>query len=203
MQSFGYELLYILPGTASHDELARAIVIVGEILKKEDANVLYHEFWSERRLAYRIKQSDTGKYILCYFKVSADATLRIAQALRLLTVLTRHRIIKHENIEAAMNAFFSYEEALREKRRAAIARPKERRFEQARLYEPIEKQAEPETTMEQKPEEKHEPEQVKEEHKREEMSQGALPAIVPLKKKPSLAELDQKLDKLLGEDIEL
>lgn len=200
MPLFGYELLYMLPGTASHDELARTIVTVGEILKKEDANVLYHEFWSERRLAYRIKQSDTGKYILCYFKVSADATLRIAQALRLLTVLTRHRILKHKNVEAAINTFFAYEEALREKRRAAIARPKERRFEHARLQEPIVQPSYP--SYEDKPEKKPESQKAVEQKPEIVPHEEAETAETP-KKKRSLAELDQKLDKLLGGEIEL
>ncbi len=218
MRSFGYELLYIIPAIASGDEAELIISNVREVLKKEDANILRHELWSERRLAYSIKQSDTGKYVLCYFKVSSDAISRIRQSLRLFTSLARHCIIRHENIEEIMDNFFAYQDALKEKRRSAVSRPRERKYEQTRLPEqtaqitqqpfletknatekPIEIEIEPETILEpllETPKKNQELEATAVAHKEQ-------PVVETAKKKRSLAELDQKLDQLLEGDIEL
>jgi len=217
MQSFGYELLYIIPAIASRDEVALVIANVAELLKKEDANILRHELWSERRLAYSIKQSDTGKYVLCYFKVSSDAIFRIRQSLRLFTSIARHCIIRHEKIEETMDNFFAYQEALKEKRRSAVSRPKERRYEQTRFPEQatqitqqpfLETQSAIEKPIEIKPEIVLEPLEVEAPKKEREPEAEAVvhkeqPVVETAKKKRSLAELDQKLDKLLEGDIEL
>ena len=217
MQSFGYELLYIIPAIASRDEVALVIANVVELLKKEDANILRHELWSERRLAYSIKQSDTGKYVLCYFKVSSDAIFRIRQSLRLFTSIARHCIIRHEKIEETMDNFFAYQEALKEKRRSAVSRPKERRYEQTRFPEQatqiahqpfLETQSAIEKPIEIKPEIVLEPLEVEAPKKEREPEAEAVahkeqPVVEIAKKKRSLAELDQKLDKLLEGDIEL
>ena len=217
MQSFGYELLYIIPAIASRDEVALVIANVAEVLKKEDANILRHELWSERRLAYSIKQSDTGKYVLCYFKVSSDAIFRIRQSLRLFTSIARHCIIRHEKIEETMDNFFAYQEALKEKRRSAVSRPKERRYEQTRFPEQatqitqqpfLETQSAIEKPIEIKPEIVLEPLEVEAPKKEREPEAEAVvhkeqPVVETAKKKRSLAELDQKLDKLLEGDIEL
>lgn len=226
MKSSGYEILYIVPALTSSDELTKIIAGVAEILKKEDAEIIRHELLWERRLAYLIKRCDAGKYVICYFHVSSDALPRIKQALRLLTSLLRHTILAHDSIETAMDTFFAYQEALKAKRRAAPARMREQRAIQPRPYEtriqPIRTQqeeapSEPEKTFEAAPAvtEEKPPEETQPAKTTEETEEAPTPVKEPSKemeipapaetpkKKRSLADLDQKLDKLLGGDIEL
>lgn len=216
MKSAGYELLYIVPSLTSNDELAKIIASVAEILKKEDAEIIRHELLWERRLAYPIKQCDAGKYVICYFRVSSDALPRIKQALRLLTSLLRHTLLANDFIETAMDTFFAYLEALKEKRRTAPARMREQRATLPMPYEtriqPIRTQqeerkeeapSEPEKTFEAAPSTTEETEEAPTSAK-EPPKEIEIPSTAETpKKKRSLADLDQKLDKLLGEDIEL
>lgn len=221
MKSAGHELLYIIPALMSRDEGAKIIANVAEILKKENAEIIRHELLWERRLAYPIKQCDTGKYIICYFRVSSDALPRIKQTLRLLTALLRHTVLAHDSVETTMDIFFAYQDALKEKRHAAQHWMREQRTMLPRQYEAhvlptrIQQEdqkektpSEPEKTFEaassvteEKPPEETEEATtpVKEPSKEIEISS---PAETP-KKKRSLADLDQKLDKLLEGDIEL
>ncbi len=218
MKTSGYELLYIIPAILPTDETEKIKTTVAELLKKENAEILRHELLYERRLAYSIKQCDSGKYLICYFRVSSDALPSIKHALRLLTSLLRHTIVAHDSVETVMNIFFNYFEALKEKRRSGIARARDHR---APYHMPLSEHASQPYRI-QKDKQAQEaptpiaPEKIEEkpaETITEKIEETPIPVKEPSeeitqsheipKKKRSLAELDQKLDKLLREEIEL
>ena len=129
MQKSGYELLYIVSSTKNDNEVKEIVSAVSEILAKGNAEVLRHEPWSKRRLEYKIRAIEHGTYILAYFTANEGVQDEIINALKLTPHLVRSIILKHNDIAAAMKAFFEYYEEVKNKN-------KRRTITQARYSQP-------------------------------------------------------------------
>lgn len=87
-----YELLYIV-----HPDLESSIDKITDSLKaaieKRKGKLTYEENWGKRKLAYPIKKSDVGIYILWYFEAPKEALSKIERDIRLTEEVLRYMLI--------------------------------------------------------------------------------------------------------------
>lgn len=67
-----------------------------DILKKHGAEVLRERKWSDRKLAYDIKRTRRGTYLLVHFSADPSAILPIRQDMKLAEPVIRELIIRLE-----------------------------------------------------------------------------------------------------------
>lgn len=214
MQSPGYELLYLVPSTKSAEEIKKIKNEVAQILEKAGAKVLEHEVWSSRKLAYAIKRIEHATYILAFFTIDTSATETIKKTLLLSSDIVRSMVISHTDVDVALKAFHTRNDALKRKK----SLPKTPRLphvphhtkpfirqEQVKAPRvhgtPFVPQEEIKKVVEQEVAgDKEAPEIIKE---KEENGADAKVSEKPVTKKRSLEELDKKLEDILGGEIEL
>lgn len=88
-----YELLYIIPGKYSEEELPAIITSVKEILNKSQATLIKEEDLGKKKLAYNIGDSHYGYYILDVFTAEGPALAQIDKTLRLMPEILRHQVV--------------------------------------------------------------------------------------------------------------
>lgn len=89
-----YELLYIVPGTMTEDEVQPTIEAVHRLLTDRGATVTKTEFWGKRKLAFEIKHVRQGYYDLVEFDLDPAALADLEKALRLHDGVLRHAIVR-------------------------------------------------------------------------------------------------------------
>jgi small subunit ribosomal protein S6 len=87
-----YELLYIV-----HPDLEASIdKITGNVrsfIETRKGKINYEENWGKRKLAYPIKKSDVGIYVLWFFEAPESALAKIERDLRLTEEVIRYMIL--------------------------------------------------------------------------------------------------------------
>ncbi|MBT6819661.1 MAG: 30S ribosomal protein S6 [Candidatus Magasanikbacteria bacterium] len=90
-----YELLLILPGTLSEDEVDPLVEKVSKVIEDNGGTSLSVEKIEKRRLAYPIKHIRYGYFNLAYFEAEPDTVLAIQNKLLLIPELLRVLVQKH------------------------------------------------------------------------------------------------------------
>ncbi|MFH1946624.1 MAG: 30S ribosomal protein S6 [Candidatus Magasanikbacteria bacterium] len=89
-----YELLLILPGTLSEDEVDPLVEKISKIIEEAGASNLSIEKLEKRRLAYPIKHIRYGYFNLVYFEAESEKVVEIQEKLRLIPELLRALVQK-------------------------------------------------------------------------------------------------------------
>lgn len=97
-----YELLYIV-----HPDLESSIdKITGNVkgyIEARKGKITYEENWGKRKLAYEIKKSDVGIYVLVYFEAPASGLAKIERDIRLTEEIIRFMVLSApEKIKASI-----------------------------------------------------------------------------------------------------
>lgn len=95
-----YEILYIV-----HPDLEASIDKITDrvrsFIEDRSGKITYEENWGKRKLAYEIKKSEVGIYLLWYFEAPAENLAKIERDLRLTEEVIRYMILaKSEKIAA-------------------------------------------------------------------------------------------------------
>ncbi|NLA95862.1 MAG: 30S ribosomal protein S6 [Clostridiaceae bacterium] len=90
-----YELLYVLNGTLSSDELRAQINRVSAIVEAS-AEIVQVTEWGRRRLAYEIQDLREGYYVIVHFNAEPDAPREIERLLRIADYVLRYLIVVAE-----------------------------------------------------------------------------------------------------------
>lgn len=91
-----YELMYILPGTKTDEEVQPIVAQVHGILQQHGANLTKTDFWGKRKLAYDIDHIRQGFYDLVEFDLEATKLNELDNVLRLDDQVLRHQIVRKE-----------------------------------------------------------------------------------------------------------
>lgn len=87
-----YELLYIV-----HPDMESSIDKITDRVKsfitERKGKITYEENWGKRKLAYEIKKSEVGIYILVYFEAPKEIVAKIERDLRLSEELMRFIVL--------------------------------------------------------------------------------------------------------------
>lgn len=89
-----YELLYIIPTRYTDAEVGEIQTKVNGLVQKVGAKVVKEENLGRIRLAYPIKQTRHGTYILAYLEAETAMVAKLENQLRLTGEVLRHMIVQ-------------------------------------------------------------------------------------------------------------
>lgn len=168
-----YELMYIIPGKYTEEEVGPIRTTVKDLLIKNEAQLIREQDLGKKKLAYPIQQNYYGYYILNDFDAPGESVAKLESAMKMMPEILRQQIV--HRLEAAKTVG-----------KEPTARPRTEELAGATPAESLITRVLPETAEPARLD--GQARQVKE----------AMPAK---KLKISLDELGQKLDEILKEDI--
>jgi small subunit ribosomal protein S6 len=89
-----YELVLIISPELVDDEMPDFITKLSELVDKVGGSVDEVNQWGRRKLAYPIKRSTEGNYVLARVKMKPALTKELEASLRLSGKILRHLLIK-------------------------------------------------------------------------------------------------------------
>lgn len=89
-----YEIAVLLPADLSDKEKKEAIKGVEDIFKEKDLKVLHTDEWKKIGLAYNIKGSSHGQYVIFYVEGDGKGLKELDSSIRFEKNVLRHLIIK-------------------------------------------------------------------------------------------------------------
>jgi len=89
-----YEMFYIIPSRYSDAEIEGIQTKVNGLAEKVGAKIIKEENLGRIRLAYPIKQTNHGIYILAYFEAETSVVAELEKQLRLAEEILRHMIVE-------------------------------------------------------------------------------------------------------------
>jgi small subunit ribosomal protein S6 len=89
----GYELILIIDPEVAEDEVGTVTNKVTETITQLQGKVVKIEKWGKRKLAYKVKKSPKGHYIILYFTASPQAIKEIERTLRYNEKILRYQTI--------------------------------------------------------------------------------------------------------------
>jgi small subunit ribosomal protein S6 len=89
-----YELVLIISPDVVDEEMPEFITKLGELVNKVGGSVDEVNQWGRRKLAYPIKRSTEGNYLLTKVKMKPSVTKELEANLRLSGKILRHLLIK-------------------------------------------------------------------------------------------------------------
>lgn len=89
-----YELVYIIKPDAEEEELENRIEGISSFITGNNGTVAEVERWGKKRLAYPIKHSLEGNYILTRFSMNPDRCKELEANLKISEDVLRHLLIK-------------------------------------------------------------------------------------------------------------
>jgi small subunit ribosomal protein S6 len=89
-----YELVLIVSPEVTDEEMPDFITKLGELINKVGGSVDEVNQWGKRQLAYPIKRSTEGNYVLSKLKLKPTVTKDLEANFRLSSKILRHLLIK-------------------------------------------------------------------------------------------------------------
>jgi small subunit ribosomal protein S6 len=89
-----YELVLIVSPEVVDEEMPEFITKLGELVNKVGGSVDEVNQWGRRKLAYPIKRSTEGNYLLTKVKMKPAVTKELEENLRLSGKILRHLLIR-------------------------------------------------------------------------------------------------------------
>ena len=95
-----YETVFILTPVLSDEQMKEAVNKFTGVLAEAGAEVISHENWGLKKLAYSIDKKSTGFYELVEFKAAPEAIKKLEVAFRRDERVLRFLIVKMEKYAA-------------------------------------------------------------------------------------------------------
>jgi len=179
-----YEILYILPAKHTEDELKSESEKIKGTLVSNGGEVVEEHYMGRRKLAYPIKHVRYGHYYLIIFKAEQDVVEKMNSTLLLMSELLRHLIIKRDPYIIGVPALREEEQIVMKEKADRDRKPRRRPATERKPASVAVKDGD----SDKKEEVKEEVVEEKKEQTEEE-------------KKVTMKDLDEKLDKILKDDI--
>ena len=94
-----YELVFIVSPEIADDELPDAISKVSELISKTGGSITNVNQWGRRKLAYPIKRSTEGNYVLAQLEMEPTLTKELEADLRRSGDILRHLLIRAKDVK--------------------------------------------------------------------------------------------------------
>jgi len=208
-----YELMLILPGTLSEDEVDPLLEKVSKIIEEAGALNLSVVKLEKRRLAYPMKHIRYGYFNLVYFDAEPEMVVDIQNKLRLMPELLRALLQKHDPVKQTSRTiefglpmtgqsrderFVGGEESGRNNRFVPREEPAKASLENVQEKVEVISVVEEESVAVEEPKESLEVEEKKEEAPVEKVKDSK---PTDRREKVDMAEIDKKLDEILDIDL--
>ncbi len=89
-----YELVFIVKPEVEEEALENTIKNVSQLITGKGGTISKVDKWGKRKLAYPIKRSLEGSYILAQFKISPTSCKELKKSLYISEEILRHLLIK-------------------------------------------------------------------------------------------------------------
>jgi len=93
-----YEGMFLIDSALTGADWDGIIAAIRTILEKVEAEIVSIEKWDDRRLAYDIKRTSRGTYILSYFRVDGEKIQDIEKSVRLSEKIMRVLILSADHL---------------------------------------------------------------------------------------------------------
>jgi small subunit ribosomal protein S6 len=93
-----YEGMFLVDSADAASDWDGVNAAIKKILDKAEAEIVSIKKWDDRRLAYDIKGTSRGTYILCYFKAGGEKIQGIEKAVQLSEKIIRVLILSTEQM---------------------------------------------------------------------------------------------------------
>jgi small subunit ribosomal protein S6 len=93
-----YEGMFLVDSADAASDWDGVNAVIKKILDKAEAEIVSIKKWDDRRLAYDIKGTSRGTYILCYFKAGGEKIQGIEKAVQLSEKIIRVLILSTEQM---------------------------------------------------------------------------------------------------------
>ncbi len=169
-----YELLYIISAAVTDDEVGKIEASVKALIEKYGATVESMSRLGKFRLAYAIKETRHGHYILVRFSSEGKDVAKIEEALRITPEVVRHLILRADEVGSDRFELVQFTEVNLDNKESSDERPRRRR----------------EDVKEEKPEEAKKPD-----------AEGATPVAAAPVAEAVDADLTKKIESALEEKV--
>jgi len=88
-----YEILYIIPNEYTEAEIPGITAKIKDLIKSNEAEIIRDETLGKRKLAYPVKNSNHGYYILHHIKTEPSRLKKLDNDLKLAEEVLRHIIV--------------------------------------------------------------------------------------------------------------
>ena len=92
-----YELVVILNPELAEEAIEGAIARISKYITDNGGNIVNVDKWGKKRLAYTIKASNEGFYIMAKFKLQPKFTRELESNLKISEEVLRHLLTKIES----------------------------------------------------------------------------------------------------------
>ena len=89
-----YELIYIHPGNLPAEDVDEAFGVLKGTLEKMGGELIHHEDWGVRTLAYPVRKHNEGRYILVRFACVADCLREIERRFRISETVIKYLSVR-------------------------------------------------------------------------------------------------------------
>jgi len=93
-----YEAMFLVDAARGGSRLPETIRHIAGLLKRHGCEIERMEKWDERKLAYPIKRTKRGIYILVYFRCEPSEISELRETIRLSETVVRVLIVKPEHV---------------------------------------------------------------------------------------------------------
>jgi small subunit ribosomal protein S6 len=181
-----YELMFILKPDMLESAVAKKLKEISKFIEDGEGKIKTEDNWGKKTLAYRIKQQTEGIYLIYVFESPAKLIRELNEHLRIDNSIVRHMII---SVPAGYTYLKYVEETPEEK---SEKKKTSKRYE--RRAEDVEVKEKPKATAKKEEAKVDVKEVILEEKLKEEPEKES---------KINKVDLDEKLDKLLGGDLNI
>ncbi len=209
-----YELTYIVPVKFIDDELKKVSDEVNALIKKFNGQITEDYILGRQKLAYPIKKEHQGTYMVVEFDMETEDLKKLNTQLDLMNEVLRHLIVrKRVKTEEEIKKEQAIQEKLRKQKEKELDEERQEEKESVKNQSSVTKKEEPKVSEEKKEteEEKENKESKEEEKKRKEMKEEKGREKIKKETKENkeekqgsdevMEDLDDKLDKILADDI--
>ncbi len=121
-----YEGLFLFDANLAAKDWPGLEKHVGDLLQKNEADLVYSERWPDRKLAYEVKGCRKGTYFLTYFNAPGPAITTLHRDVQLSERVLRLMVLQNDYIEEVLDAHKA-----RQAEREAAAQAREKTTEPA------------------------------------------------------------------------
>lgn len=91
-----YEALYIIDANSTDEQIAASVAKYSDIITAQGGEVIAGGKWDKRRLAYEVKGTREGLYILIYFTGESNVYNELDRIFKISDDILRHLIVRIE-----------------------------------------------------------------------------------------------------------
>lgn len=88
-----YELMYIIRPDLEQEAVEATVEKIKNLITDNGGEILNHDVWGKRRLAYEIAKYNDGIYVVLQYQANAEFNAELDRVIRITDEIIRHLIV--------------------------------------------------------------------------------------------------------------